>query len=93
MSVIDTQRFAELGDVWSHRKPAPGLAELCEISFQAANSYRVLHLRWIEGWPIAAIAAAVQLTPQQVRARLHHMKRRFRSQFNLHTAHDLRHSP
>lgn len=45
MSVIDTQRFAELGDVWSRRKPAPGLAELCEISFQMANSYRVLHLR------------------------------------------------
>src|SRR5438034_169255 len=41
MSVIDTQRFAELGEVWSHRKPAPGLAELCEISFQMANSYRV----------------------------------------------------
>ena len=45
MSVIDTQRFAELGDVWSRRKPSPGLAELCEISFQMANSYRVLHLR------------------------------------------------
>src|SRR5207245_9796125 len=42
MSAIDTQRLTELGEVWSRRKPAPGLAELCEISFQMANSDRVL---------------------------------------------------
>lgn len=44
MSVIDTRRFAELGEVWARLKPAPGLAALCEISYQAANSYRALHL-------------------------------------------------
>jgi eukaryotic-like serine/threonine-protein kinase len=43
MSVIKTLRFAELGEVWSGRKSTPGLAELCEIYFQLANSYRVLH--------------------------------------------------
>jgi DNA-binding helix-hairpin-helix protein with protein kinase domain len=44
MPRIDTQRFAELGEVWARRKPAPGFAALCEISYQAANSYRALHL-------------------------------------------------
>jgi DNA-binding helix-hairpin-helix protein with protein kinase domain len=44
MPLIDTGRFAELGEVWAGRKPAPGLAALCEISYQAANSYRALHL-------------------------------------------------
>lgn len=44
MPVIDQRRFAELGEVWARQKPAPGLDALCEISFQAANSYRALHL-------------------------------------------------
>ncbi|HNX17371.1 MAG TPA: protein kinase [Methanoregula sp.] len=44
MARIDTQRFAELGEVWAHLKPVPGLAALCEISYQLANSYRALHL-------------------------------------------------
>lgn len=44
MPRIDTQRYAELSEVWAHRKPAPGLSALCEISYQAANSYRSLHL-------------------------------------------------
>ncbi|ALG67933.1 serine/threonine protein kinase [Beggiatoa leptomitoformis] len=44
MPLIDTQRFAELGEIQAHRKPAPSFATLCEISYQIANSYRMLHL-------------------------------------------------
>jgi eukaryotic-like serine/threonine-protein kinase len=44
MTRIDTQRFAELGEVWAHLKPVPNLSSLCEISYQLANSYRALHL-------------------------------------------------
>jgi len=44
MPLIDTQRFAGLGDVWSRRRPAPDLATLCEISGQMSSSYRALHL-------------------------------------------------
>ncbi len=44
MPLIDTQRFAELGEVQAHLKPAPSLPILCEISYQIANSYRALHL-------------------------------------------------
>jgi DNA-binding helix-hairpin-helix protein with protein kinase domain len=44
MSRIDTQRFAELGEVWAHLKQVPNFSALCEISYQLANSYRSLHL-------------------------------------------------
>ncbi|MDM8559410.1 protein kinase [Candidatus Parabeggiatoa sp. HSG14] len=44
MPLIDTQHFAELGEIQAHRKPSPSLAILCEISYQIANSYRALHL-------------------------------------------------
>ena len=44
MSRIDTQRFAELGEIWAHLKPVPNFSALCEISYQLANSYRSLHL-------------------------------------------------
>ncbi|MFA7663142.1 MAG: protein kinase, partial [Patescibacteria group bacterium] len=44
MTRIDTQRFAELGEVWAHLKPVPNFSTLCEISYQLANSYRALHL-------------------------------------------------
>ena len=44
MPVIDTSRFASLGEVWARRKAAPGLDVLCEISYQVSNSYRALHL-------------------------------------------------
>jgi len=44
MPLIDTKHFADLGEVWARRKPAPGLDVLCEISFQTSNSYRALHL-------------------------------------------------
>jgi DNA-binding helix-hairpin-helix protein with protein kinase domain len=50
MSVIDTQRFAELGDVWSRRKPAPGLAELCEISFQMETDLHSLAVLLFQLW-------------------------------------------
>lgn len=44
MPLIDVSRFAELGEVWARRKPAPSFSSLCEITYQAANSYRALHL-------------------------------------------------
>jgi DNA-binding helix-hairpin-helix protein with protein kinase domain len=44
MRLIDTRRFAELGEVWARPKRAPGLDACCEISYQLANSYRALHL-------------------------------------------------
>jgi DNA-binding helix-hairpin-helix protein with protein kinase domain len=44
MSLIDTSRFAELGEVQAHLKPVPGFRALTRISYQLANSYRALHL-------------------------------------------------
>jgi serine/threonine protein kinase len=44
MRLIDTARFATLGEVQAHLKPAPSFFELCTISYQLANSYRALHL-------------------------------------------------
>ena len=44
MPLIDTSKFVVLGEVQAHLKPAPGFQALCEISYQAANSYRALHL-------------------------------------------------
>ena len=44
MARIDTKTFAELGEVWAHLKPVPGLKALCGISYGLANSYRALHL-------------------------------------------------
>ena len=44
MRLIDSSRFAELGRVQAHLKPAPGFAALSRISYQLANSYRALHL-------------------------------------------------
>jgi DNA-binding helix-hairpin-helix protein with protein kinase domain len=44
MRLIDTGRFAELGEVQAHIKPVPGFRALARISYQLANSYRALHL-------------------------------------------------
>jgi DNA-binding helix-hairpin-helix protein with protein kinase domain len=44
MPLIDTSRFAELGEVWARRKRVSGLDALCEISYQTVHSYRALHL-------------------------------------------------
>ncbi|MDD1661600.1 MAG: serine/threonine-protein kinase, partial [Methanomicrobiales archaeon] len=44
MRLIDTSRFAELGEVQAHLKPVPGFRALTRISYQLANSYRALHL-------------------------------------------------
>src|SRR5262249_43447765 len=40
----DTSRYAELPEVQLHLKPVPSYPVLCEITYQAANSYRALHL-------------------------------------------------
>ena len=44
MRLIDTARFAGLGEVQAHLKPVPGFRALARISYQLANSYRALHL-------------------------------------------------
>jgi DNA-binding helix-hairpin-helix protein with protein kinase domain len=44
MRLIDTARFATLGEVQAHTKPVPSFSTLCTISYQLANSYRALHL-------------------------------------------------
>ena len=55
---------------------------LAELSGQVSEtSFRVLYLRWIEGRTVAETAAAVELTPEQVRFRTHRLKRKFRDLF------------
>lgn len=44
MERINTERFAELGEVWAHLKQVPNFSSLCAISYELANSYRALHL-------------------------------------------------
>ena len=44
MALIETNRFAELGDIQAKKKQEPDYPTLAEISFQIANSYRALHL-------------------------------------------------
>jgi len=44
MPLIDTSRFAELGEIQARRKPQPTFSTLCEISRQIASSYQALHL-------------------------------------------------
>ena len=62
MPLIDTQRFAELGEVQAHIKLAPSLSTLCEICYQIANSYRALHL---SGYCYRDIAASnIMFDPQ-----------------------------
>ncbi len=52
---------------------------LLELSNQVSQtSFQVLYQRWIEGRPTAEVAAALELTPDQVRFRTHRMKRKFR---------------
>jgi DNA-directed RNA polymerase specialized sigma24 family protein len=55
---------------------------LAELSGRvSACSYQILHLRWIEGRPLPEIAAALGLTPAQVRFRHHRVKQKFRRLF------------
>jgi RNA polymerase sigma-70 factor (ECF subfamily) len=52
---------------------------LAELAGQVSwTSFQVLYLRWIEGWETAEVAAALELTPQQVRFRSHRMKQKVR---------------
>ena len=44
MPLIDVKRFAALEEVQSHLHPSPTYPTMCEVSYQAANSYRALHL-------------------------------------------------
>jgi RNA polymerase sigma-70 factor (ECF subfamily) len=54
------------------------------------RNYGVLTLRWIEGRSMREIASALDLTPEQVRYRLHRMKRKFLRLYNVCTAKHLR---
>lgn len=44
MNLIDTNLFAELGEIQGKKKPQPSLSNLCKICFLACQSYRALHL-------------------------------------------------
>ncbi|MHB8126176.1 MAG: protein kinase domain-containing protein [Desulfitobacteriaceae bacterium] len=44
MELIDTSKFAELGEVQAKLKPRPSFKAMCQISYQLANSYKLLHL-------------------------------------------------
>ncbi len=59
------------------------LGELADQVSEA--SFQVLYLRWIEGRPTSEIAAALALTPEQVRFRICRMKRKFRDLFERST--------
>jgi RNA polymerase sigma-70 factor (ECF subfamily) len=48
----------------------------------SGRSYRVLYLRWIEGWTTREVAAALGPTPAQVRSSHHRMRRKCRSLFD-----------
>jgi DNA-directed RNA polymerase specialized sigma24 family protein len=55
---------------------------LVKLSGQVSQiSFQVLYRRWIEGQPTAEVAAALDLTPSQVRFRTHRMKQKFRDLF------------
>ncbi len=52
---------------------------LAELSIRVSpTSFQVLHLRWIEGRTTSEVAAALALTPGQVRFRTHRMKQKVR---------------
>lgn len=44
MPLIDTQKYAQLAEVFAHIKPIPSAYAKCKISESLANSYRQLHL-------------------------------------------------
>jgi RNA polymerase sigma factor (sigma-70 family) len=52
---------------------------LAEFRTQVSEaSYRVIHLRWVEGLTISEVAAALRLTPEQVRFRHHRLMKKLR---------------
>jgi DNA-directed RNA polymerase specialized sigma24 family protein len=61
------------------RTLAPVRNALAQLSSQVSpKSFQVLYLRWIEGWATADVAAALALTPSQVRFRSCRMKQKVR---------------
>jgi RNA polymerase sigma factor (sigma-70 family) len=62
-----------------HRILAQVRNVLAELSGRVSpTSFQVMHLRWIEGRTTSEVAAALALTPGQVRFRTHRMKRKVR---------------
>ncbi len=41
-------------------------------------NYRILQLRWVEGWTVAEVAAVLTLTQEQVRYRSHRLRKRLK---------------
>jgi RNA polymerase sigma factor (sigma-70 family) len=48
----------------------------------SARNYQLMHLRWMEGWTLGEIAAALNLTPDQVRFRHHRLRRKLQGLFD-----------
>jgi RNA polymerase sigma-70 factor, ECF subfamily len=62
---------------------------LLELSGEVSQtSFQVLYQRWIEGRPTADVAAALELTPDQVRFRTHRMKQKLRELLERNVDHD-----
>ena len=62
---------------------------LLELSGEVSQtSFQVLYQRWIEGRPTAEVAAALELTPDQVRFRTHRMKQKLRELLERDVDHD-----
>ncbi len=56
---------------------------LAELSEEVSElNFQVFHQRMIDNRPAADVAATLGLTPEQVRFRLHRMKRKFRDLFD-----------
>jgi RNA polymerase sigma factor (sigma-70 family) len=67
---------------------------LLELSGKVSQTnFQVLYLRWMEGLPTAEVAAALELTPEQVRFRSHRMKRKFRELLEQSMEQDVSDSP
>jgi RNA polymerase sigma-70 factor (ECF subfamily) len=56
----------------------------------SACNYRLLHLSWVEGRTVREVAAALGLTPEQVRYRRHRLKQKARALLRPWAADDLR---
>jgi RNA polymerase sigma-70 factor (ECF subfamily) len=87
---LDAEIEAALSDCGSNpaaeheRRQLRGLVGhvMAELSGRvSASSYQILRLRWIEGRSLPEIAAALGLTPAQVRFRHHRVKQKFRRLF------------
>ena len=78
---------AALEQRWNQELVRTVLGELQKVSSE--TSYQVFYLRSIEERSVAEVAQAMDLTPAQVRARHHRLRRRFRTMLDLFAGRDL----